>query len=91
MASVQLMAMLSSTPSDLAYGLPLLLISLVLTFAGSFLTLERTRYFSPRNDALSLPGATKKKAPRFYLEGGVGGLAAGYAFGCAPFYPHVAH
>ncbi|KAI0310727.1 hypothetical protein OF83DRAFT_1070095 [Amylostereum chailletii] len=73
--------MLPSTSLALAYSLPLLLISLLLAFAGSFLTLERTRAFAPQRDAFQLPGTKKRKLPRFYLEGGVGGLASGYAFG----------
>jgi hypothetical protein len=70
----------------LPYALPLLLISIILTFSGAFLTLDRTRSFPPRYDAI--PGAfdTKKaKKLHWLLQGGVGGLAIGYAFGSA-FY-----
>ncbi|KAE9393628.1 hypothetical protein BT96DRAFT_923914 [Gymnopus androsaceus JB14] len=68
---------------------PLLLISLVLTFAGAFLTLDRTR-FKPRYDALPVPGTfgngTGKQSGTIIrelivFEGGVGGMMLGYAFG----------
>ena len=79
---------LDSTPYTLAYALPLLLISFVLTFAGSFLTLDRTRIFAPRrNSVKSLPrSASELKRIESSLrwlstfEGGVGGIAAGYVF-----------
>jgi hypothetical protein len=61
-------------PFDLAYSIPLLLLSLILTFAGTFLTLDRTRSFTPKDTS------TRKTAP-IRLEGGIGGLAAGYTFG----------
>ncbi|KAJ7176570.1 hypothetical protein C8R46DRAFT_1160522 [Mycena filopes] len=61
--STTLTTLLPSTAYLLAYALPLLFISLLLTFAGAFLTLDRSRSI------------------HFLLEGGVGGLAAGYAFG----------
>uniref|UniRef100_A0A0W0G251 DUF4203 domain-containing protein n=1 Tax=Moniliophthora roreri TaxID=221103 RepID=A0A0W0G251_MONRR len=66
------------TPSyTLAYALPLLFLSLLITFAGSFLTLDRTRQFRPSATA----EFTKKNKLNFYLEGGVGGLILGYSFG----------
>lgn len=69
-----------STPYLLAYALPLFLLSLVLTFAGTFLTLDRTRSFAPHYDAV--PGAYERpKKFRFVLEGGAGGLIIGYLFG----------
>lgn len=75
-----------STSLLLAYSVPLLLFSAVLTFSGTFLTLDRTRSFSPRSDATSsLPGAFEKGEKirhwTFHLGGGVGGLASGYVFG----------
>ncbi|KAI0823299.1 hypothetical protein BC628DRAFT_1325331 [Trametes gibbosa] len=82
-----LTALLPSSPYLLAYALPLLFLSLLLTFAGAFLTLDRTRVFSPRYDALSAPETTKiqhaeavvKRVLR--LEGGIGGAAIGYVTG----------
>ncbi len=75
-----LTSLLPSTSYLLAYSIPLLLLSVVLTFAGTFLILDRTRSFAPNYDAL--PGAFKRaRKVSFTLEGGVGGLAVGYAFG----------
>ncbi|KAF8904081.1 hypothetical protein CPB84DRAFT_1773356 [Gymnopilus junonius] len=90
----QLTPLLPTTPYLLAYTLPLLLLSLLLTFAGTFLTLDRSRSFPPTYGAAAtgkgyatVPGGlsfekTKKgKGLNWYLEGGFGGLAAGYIFG----------
>ena len=90
----QLPPLLPTTPYLLAYTLPLLLLSLVLTFAGTFLTLDRTRSFPSSSGAgstyapLPIPGgfakkSTKSLASKWVLEGGVGGLIGGYAFGGA--------
>ncbi|OSD02412.1 hypothetical protein PYCCODRAFT_1410891 [Trametes coccinea BRFM310] len=79
--------LLSSSPYLLAYALPLLFLSLLLTFAGAFLTLDRTRAFAPRYDALQPPEATRIQHAEvvvkrvFRLEGGVGGIAIGFATG----------
>ncbi|KAF7324766.1 hypothetical protein MKEN_00518400 [Mycena kentingensis (nom. inval.)] len=79
-SNVTLTALLPS-PFVLAYAIPLLLISVVLAFAGAFLTLDRTRSFPVERYGV-LPGAfDQRKRIHFLLEGGVGGLAAGYAFG----------
>lgn len=80
--------LLDSTPYTLAYALPLLLISFVITFAGTFLTLDRTTIFAPRTNIVkSLPrnasGMKRIESSLLWLsmfEGGVGGIAAGYAF-----------
>ncbi|PPR02857.1 hypothetical protein CVT24_002335 [Panaeolus cyanescens] len=91
----QLTPLLSSTPYNLAYTLPLLVFSLVVTFAGTFLTLDRTRSFpsqtpstsssTAKYNALPIPGSldltSKKRKFRWYLEGGIGGLLGGYLFG----------
>lgn len=93
----QLIPLLSTTPYLLAYALPLLFISLLLTFSGTFLTLDRSRSFPPTDGAvkggkgyaaLPKPGAlsfdkTKKTIRKlnWILEGGIGGLAGGYVFG----------
>ncbi|KAG8890990.1 hypothetical protein FRB99_003844, partial [Tulasnella sp. 403] len=60
----------------LVYAIPLLLVSIVVTFAGAFLTLDRTRSFAP----IEQP-ASRSKAPVWRLEGGVGGLMAGWLCG----------
>ncbi|KAJ7705276.1 hypothetical protein B0H17DRAFT_1298329 [Mycena rosella] len=76
-----LTSLLPSTSFVLAYSLPLLFLSIVLTFAGAFLTLDRTRSFPPERYGV-LPGAfEQKKRLHWLLEGGVGGLAVGHAFG----------
>lgn len=90
----QLTPLLPTAPYLLAYALPLLLLSLVLTFAGTFLTLDRTRSFPSSSGVgstyapLPIPGgftkkSTKSLASKWVLEGGVGGLIGGYAFGGA--------
>lgn len=86
----------SSTSHLFAYAIPLLLLSLLLTFAGTFLTLDRTRSFAPRSDVLPpIPGSfesskttvarveSKLAHLKFRLDGGIGGLALGYVFGRA--------
>ncbi|KAJ7621139.1 hypothetical protein FB45DRAFT_798859 [Roridomyces roridus] len=79
--SVTLTNLLPSTDYLLTYSLPLLFLSLLLTFAGTFLTLDRSRSFPPERYGV-LPGAFEpKKQINFTLEGGVGGLTSGYAFG----------
>lgn len=74
-----------STPHRLAYGIPLILISIPLLLAGTFLTLDRSRSFSPSHEVPPLPGAfdhaKRKWRALFGLRGGVGGLASGYVFG----------
>src|SRR6266851_2874413 len=47
---IELTDLLSSLPYRLAYDLPLFALSLLLAFAGAFLTLDRTRSFRPRID-----------------------------------------
>jgi len=85
MPALELTDLLPSTSYRLAYGLPLLLLSTLLAFAGSFFTLDRTRSFRPRSDPLNVPGSfSLTKNPRrfrLYLQGGLGGLAIGYSFG----------
>ena len=86
-AETTLSSLLSSSPYLLAYALPLLFLSLLLTFAGAFLTLDRTRAFAPRYDALQPPEATRIQHAEvllkkiFRLEGGIGGIALGFVFG----------
>ena len=80
MATTTLTTLLPSTPYLLAYSLPLLLLSVLLTVAGAFLTLDRTRSFPPSYD--TIPGAFDVTKKRFwFLEGGIGGSALGFAFG----------
>jgi hypothetical protein len=83
--STELTDLLRSTGYRLTYALPLLVLSTLLAFAGAFLTLDRTRSFRPRRDPPHVPGSfnlTKRsRRVRFYLQGGLGGLAIGYSFG----------
>ncbi|GBE85279.1 hypothetical protein SCP_0704660 [Sparassis crispa] len=84
-----LSSLFSSYRYTLAYALPLLLLSIVLTFAGAFFTVDRSHTFAPQNDVVRSPSSTnsmlKKLGIRlrniFLLEGGIGGLASGYVFG----------
>lgn len=75
------------SPYNLVYAVPLLVASLPLTFTGAFLTLDRTRTFAPQADVDAIPGEFdfKNKKSRLKswwgLEGGVGGLAGGWACG----------
>lgn len=99
MSSVVQTTLSSFLPSSsflLAYSLPLLFLSLLLTFAGAFLTLDRTRAFAPRYDALQPPEATTIQHAEvlfknvFRIEGGVGGTALGFVFG-GMFSPKPSH
>lgn len=85
-----LSTLLESTPYKLAYSLPLLFVSLILTFAGAFLILDRTHAFAPRHtpgltpspDGMSRGKPVQRSLQRvLLLEGGIGGLLSGYAFG----------
>jgi len=71
-------SLLPSTPYVLAYAVPLVSVSLLLTFVGTFLTLDRTRTF-PHFDPELKPSPYSRL--RVFLDGGVGGYASGYAFG----------
>jgi len=79
-----LLSLLPSTSYTLAYTLPLFFVSALLTFAGCFFTLDRTRASSPTKQIQARP--PEKPSPISWLEpkylgGGVGGLCAGFAFG----------
>ncbi|KAF8735053.1 hypothetical protein AX14_002814 [Amanita brunnescens Koide BX004] len=89
--AVDLTALLASPTATLVYAIPLLIVSVVLTFAGTFLTLDRSRSFPPRHDKTdkiiySSYESFEKRGSRQWLwwwrlEGGVGGLVEGYVFG----------
>ncbi|CAE6466413.1 unnamed protein product [Rhizoctonia solani] len=67
-------ATLLRPPYHLIYALPLLFLSILLLFAGAFLTLDRTRSFASSSDV--------KETAHFYrLESGIGGLAIGWILG----------
>src|SRR5712672_2041873 len=86
----QLTNLFPSASYRLAYTLPLFALSVLLAFAGAFLTLDRTRSFRPRSDPLHVPGSfnlTKRpKRVSLYLQGGLGGVAIGYSFGRTYIY-----
>jgi hypothetical protein len=85
----ELIALLPTTPYLLIYSIPLLLFSLAFTFAGTFLTLDRTRTFPSHGTgavytSLPIPGSSNtfnKRKLNWILEGGIGGLIGGYLFG----------
>ncbi|KAG2010343.1 hypothetical protein CC2G_013175 [Coprinopsis cinerea AmutBmut pab1-1] len=83
----KLTSLLPTTPYTLAYTLPLLLLSILLIFSGTFLTLDRTRSFPPKQETeySAVPGLfelkPRKRRFKWYLEGGIGGIAIGYTFG----------
>jgi hypothetical protein len=80
MLNVAIMAMVVSqvlgAPYQLAYAIPLLVLSLPITFAAAFLTLDRTRTFVPTSTAISTPS----RSP-WQFHGGVGGMLGGWALG----------
>lgn len=82
-----LLSLLPNTPYTLAYALPLFFISVILTFAGCFLTLDRTRAFPSTGQAQGAPlqRSALSRLRSLYLGGGIGGLCAGYAFGGAQY------
>jgi hypothetical protein len=65
------LSQLVAGPYLLAYSIPLLIISVPVTFAGAFFTLDRTRSFA----------GTGAAAAKWRLEGGLGGIAGGWLFG----------
>lgn len=95
---VQVTSLLPS-PYTLVYSLSLLIAALLLTFAGAFLTLDRTCTFPPHAPVESLPGQydvedVKQSRIKAWwgLAGGVGGLAGGWVFGSeliCIFYPFI--
>jgi hypothetical protein len=63
-------------PYQLAYAIPLLVFSLPITFAAAFLTLDRTRTFTPTSTTIS----THSRG-LWQFQGGVGGMLGGWALG----------
>ncbi|KAG8826196.1 hypothetical protein FRC19_009546 [Serendipita sp. 401] len=65
------------SPYHIVYAAILLAFSVPVTFAGAFLTLDRTRQFAPSGTAATY----KEKTSKWRLEGGIGGLLGGWLFG----------
>ncbi|KAG6890817.1 hypothetical protein C0995_003250 [Termitomyces sp. Mi166 len=84
-SSSTLSALVPTTAPLLAYSIPLLIISIPFTFAGTFLTLDRSRSFpssyTPVTISDPFDGSKKFSKFQFPLQGGVGGLLSGYVFG----------
>jgi len=66
------------SPYHIVYASLLLAFSIPMTFAGAFLTLDRTRSFAPSS---SISTTIKAKKAKFRLEGGIGGLLGGWLVG----------
>jgi len=77
-------------PYQLVYAVPLLVLSLPITFAAAFLTLDRTRTFTPMSVAVSTPSCGPWR-----FQGGVGGMLGGWALGgeskavLITLHPHI--
>ncbi|KAF9260948.1 hypothetical protein L218DRAFT_1079017 [Marasmius fiardii PR-910] len=84
---VSILTLLPTSPYLLAYTLPLLFLSLILTFSGAFLTLDRTRFFKQRDSYadVDMPGGMGSRRGKFErwfkMEGGLGGVIGGWSFG----------
>jgi len=74
----QLVSNLLPSPYHIVYASLLLAFSVPVTFAGAFLTLDRTRSFAPSGLFSTSNTATKTK---WRLEGGIGGLLGGWLVG----------
>lgn len=70
------MSQVLGEPYQLVYAIPLLVFSLPITFAAAFLTLDRTRTFTPTSTTISTPS----RGP-WQFQGGVGGMLGGWALG----------
>jgi len=81
MATVRLADLLPTNGFLLPYALSLFLASLVLTFAGAFLTLDRTRSFAPVGDLFQDRKESTARVISSFIRGGVGGILTGFAFG----------
>ena len=81
MATVQLTGLLPTNGYLLPYTLSLFFASLVLTFAGAFLTLDRTRSFAPVGDSFQDRQKSTSRLIASFIRGGVGGILTGFVFG----------
>jgi hypothetical protein len=81
MTTVRLTNLLPTNGYLLPYAFSLFFASLVLTFAGAFLTLDRTRSFAPANDVFQDKQKSTSRFIASVFRGGVGGILTGFVFG----------
>lgn len=81
MATVRLTDLLPTNGYLLTYALSLFFASLLLTIAGAFLTLDRTRSFAPASDVLHGRNQSTSRLIASFFRGGVGGILIGFVFG----------
>lgn len=81
MATVRLTDLLPTNGYLLPYAFSLFFASLVLTFSGAFLTLDRTRSFAPVGDAFQDRQKSTFRLVASFIRGGVGGILTGFVFG----------
>lgn len=86
MATVRLTDLLPTNGYFLLYVLSLFFASLILTFAGAFLTLDRTRSFAPAGDAYQDRQKSTHRLVASFFRGGVGGILTGFIFGCKSLF-----
>lgn len=89
MATLRLTDLLPTNGYLLPYALSLFFASLLLTFAGAFLTLDRTRSFAPAGDVFQNRQKSTFRLIAPFFRGGVGGILTGFVFGSKqpPFLP----
>lgn len=81
MATARLTDLLPTNGFLLTYALSLFIPSLALTFAGAFLTLDRTRSFAPVGDAFQDKQRSISRFIAPFFRGGMGGILTGFIFG----------
>ena len=81
MATARLTNLLPTAGYLLPYALSLFFASLILTFAGAFLTLDRTRSFEPASDVFQDRQKSTSRIVSSFIRGGIGGILAGFVFG----------
>ena len=81
MATVRLTDLLPTHGYLLPYALSLFFASLVLTFAGAFLTLDRTRSFAPAGNVFQDRQKSTYRLIASFTRGGTGGILTGFIFG----------
>ena len=80
MAAVRLTDLLPTNAYLLPYALSLFFASLTLTFAGAFLTLDRSRSFAPVGDVPQDRQQSTSRLIASFIRGGVGSILIGFVF-----------